>query len=79
MAGPCTGGEAVPPMVDCCGRGVGDDGEAERPPLVFAMAEMKRGGCSGFQRRLNLCVGETVEFLGFWTSRVYIGMRFKGF
>ena len=66
-------------MAARCGRGVGEDGEAEWPPLVFAMAEMKGGGCSGFQRRLNLCAGETVEFLGFWTSRVYIGMRFKGF
>ena len=48
-----------------CGRGVGEDGEAEWPPLVFAMAEMKGGGCSGFQRCLSLCAGETVKFLGF--------------
>ena len=57
MAGPCTGGEAVPPMVDCCGRGVGDDGEAERPPLVFAMAEMERDGCSGISRSSQLVRG----------------------
>ena len=63
-------------MVACCGRGVGDDGEAERPPLVFAMAEMKGGGCSGFQRLLSCCAGESFEFLG---SRVYIGMGFEGF
>ena len=55
----------MPPMVGCCGRGVGDDGEAERPPLVFAMAEMKGGGCSGFQRLLSWCAGESFEFLGF--------------
>ena len=66
-------------MAARCGRGVGEDGEPERPPLVFAMAEMEVDDRSGFQRCLSLCAGETVEFLGFWTSRVYIGMRFKGF
>ena len=29
-------------MADCVGRGIGEDGDAERPPLVFAMAEMLR-------------------------------------
>ena len=40
------------------------------------MAEMKGGGCSGFQRLLNWIVGSP---LSFWTSRDYIGMRFRGF
>ena len=63
-------------MAARCGRGVGEDGEAERPPLVFAMAEMKGDGCSGFQRFFSWCAGESFEFLG---SRVYIGMGFEGF
>ena len=33
-------------MADCSGRGIGEDGDAERPPLVFAMVEMERDGCS---------------------------------
>ena len=61
-------------MVAYCGRGVGDDGEAERALLVFAMAEMKGGGCSGFQRLLSWCAGES-----FFASRVYIGMGSGGF
>ena len=63
-------------MAARCGRGVGEDGEAEWPPLVFAMAEMEVDDCSGFQRFHSWCAGCP---LGFWTSRVYIGMRFKGF
>ena len=49
--------ECAAPMAARCGRGVGEDGEAERPPLVFAMAEMKGGGCSRLQRLLSWCAG----------------------
>ena len=47
----------APPMVDCCGRGISEDGEAEKPLLVFAMDEMERGGCSGVPEALNCCAG----------------------
>ena len=50
-------------MAARCGRGVGEDGEPERPPLVFAMAEMEVDDRSGFQRFLRLRAGETVELL----------------
>ena len=69
-------------MAARCGRGVGEDGEAERPPMVFAMAEMKGGGCSGFQRCLSLCAGETVKFLGFkglYMNGVWGSFMFKNF
>ena len=46
-------------------RGVGEDGEAERPPLVFAMAEMEISDCSGFQRFFSWCLGESFELLDF--------------
>ena len=49
--------KVAPPMVDCCGRGIGEDGEAERPPLVFSMAEMERGGCLGVPEALSWCAG----------------------
>ena len=52
-------------MAARCGRGVGEDGEPERPPLVFAMAEMDVDDPSGFQRFLRLRAGETVELLYF--------------
>ena len=31
---------------DYSGRGIGEDGDAKRPSLVFSMAEMERDGCS---------------------------------
>ena len=52
-------------MAARCGRGVGEDGEAERPPLVFTMAEMTECGCSKFQRLFSLQVGESFELLDF--------------
>ena len=52
-------------MAACCGRGVGEDGEAEMPPLVFAMAEMEVSDCSGFQRFFSWCLGESFELLDF--------------
>ena len=52
-------------MATRCDRGVGEDGEPERPPLVFAMAEMEVGDCSGFQRLLSWFVGESFELLDF--------------
>ena len=33
-------------MGERVGRGIAEDEDAERPPLVFAMAEMGRGDCS---------------------------------
>ena len=40
----------APLMADCAGKGIGEDGDAERPPLVFAMAEMLGGKMISFQR-----------------------------
>ena len=37
-------------MADCAGRGIGEGGDAERPPLVFAMAEILGGKLISFQR-----------------------------
>ena len=40
----------VSPMADCAGRGIGKDGDGERPPLVFVVAEMLGSGLIRFRR-----------------------------
>ena len=47
---PGAGGEVEPLTGGCAGRGIGEDGDAERPPLVFAMVEMLGGKLISFQR-----------------------------
>ena len=62
-------------MADCSGQGIGEDGDAKRPPLVFAMAEMERVAIREFQR---LGSGARAGLFSFSPSRVYIEMGFGG-
>ena len=55
-------------MADYAGRGIGEDGDAERPPLVFAMAEMLGSGLIRFQRGGDGARG--LRLFGFSTSKV---------
>ena len=58
----------APPMTDCASRGINEDGDAERPPLVFAMAEMLGSGLIRFQRGGDGARG--LRLFGFSTSKV---------
>ena len=55
-------------MADCAGHGIGADGDVERPPLVFAMAEMLGSGLIRFQRGGDGAQG--LRLFGFSTSKV---------
>ena len=57
----------APPMADYAGRGIGEGGDAERPPLVFAMAEMLGNGLIRFQRGGDGARG--LRLFGFSTSK----------
>ena len=52
-------------MADCSGRGIGEDGDAKRPPLVFAMAEMERDGYSRVLKAWKWCTGWSLQLLAF--------------
>ena len=52
-------------MADCSGQGIGEDGDAKRPPLVFAMAEMERDGCSRVLEARKWCAGWSLQLLAF--------------
>ena len=52
-------------MADCSGRGIGEDGDTERPPLVFAMAEMERDGYSRVLKAWKWCTGWSLQLLAF--------------
>ena len=67
----------APPMADCSGRGIGEDGDAERPPLVFAMAEMERDGYSRVPKARRWCVGWSLQLLAF--KGLYRGGVWGGF
>ena len=56
----------APLMADYDGRGIDEGGDAERPPPVFAMAEMLRGKLISFQRGGDgACVSLTSLLQGF--------------
>ena len=55
-------------MADYDGRGIDEGGDAERPPLVFAMAEILGGKLISFQRGGDGARG--LRLFGFSTSKV---------
>ena len=58
----------APLMADYAGRGIGEDGDAKRPPLVFSMAKMLGSDLIRFQRGGDGARG--LRLFGFSTSKV---------
>nr|CAN72028.1 hypothetical protein VITISV_020327 [Vitis vinifera] len=60
------GGDVAPLTADYASRGIGEDGDAEMPPLVFAMAEMLGSGLIRFRKGGNsACVSLASLLQGF--------------